>query len=312
MVQEIDNIIRSAQSLSFYALNKFYLKFGIDPEKIKEIHRPMEFGEIKDDKKAAEYDADKDMIILNYKTVEFIKNALITSKNIEETKNRLIKNIAVTIAHETIHASRTIIKDENTIDNILLTQIEISDILNEEYTLDKKPRRIVACYAIHDDSIDTLEKLTENKNGLSSQIDKYNRQISGQEGLEEILTEALAVMAINNYYYDDISLEMLANTIILNPKAHTDALIGSQILKTLDEETIKSFLSTRFNDNYVDIFKNEFNEDYDELLHLLDLTYKKISSLNHTREEERSLMPKIESILKRKQSIKKEKNNPNM
>ena len=184
-------------------------------------------------------------------------------------------------------------------------------LLHNEYVFDRTPRRIVACYEIHDDTTEKLEKLinTNDKNTLAKKIDEYESRITGQEGLEEVLTEALAWMVIDNYYWNDLPLDKLENMLILNPNVRTDVLIGSKILMALDDEIIRWFLTTRLNNNYVEMFKNEFLEDYDDLLYYLGITYKKTSNQDYTKEEEQTLMPKIDNIIKRKMSRDKIKSN---
>ena len=251
------------------ALDSFYTRLGIDPNLIKKIYRPISFGKTDD---LGEYDCYDDLIILKDYTLQFIDDSLKNSgENLKEVQQKLVKNIAKTIVHETIHASRTIIAGPNVLDEQYINLANISYAIGEEIIDTNKAHRINAYSAINNDSKENFIRQTFHDERMFNQKSyEYLDQIQKQKALDECVTEALAEMVINSYFtkasFDDLVAQTMRNS------KREDALMGAKIIRRMGLPGVKWFMTTRFNPKYEDLFSKTF-DDYDQVLQDAEKAY---------------------------------------
>lgn len=127
-------------------------------------------------------------------------------------------------------------------------------------------------------SIDNIDKYTDEefKSYVDTEsqklIDNVTVNLKLQSTFEENITETLAVIANLTYKKDKIDLDELSYKFIENDFPY-DLIFGIKILSSLGIDGIKWFLTSTYDNEYINRFKKEFENNYVTLLKLSNKAY---------------------------------------
>lgn len=263
-MQEIVEIVKEAQRRSIIIIGKLFISLGLNPKEYKKIFKDIKFDKT-DENEVGYFSVPEDKIILTTKFIKIIRKSLKEAKDKERIKELIIDEITETLTHETIHACRVITsKDKVSLPYIM--HASLSRFNNTEIELDPK-YNIVACYEINDMNREEFIK------DVDKNTYKCNDIINKQEALEECITEAFNQIAKLITKKNKIFSEAVED-IIKNPNMRPDAVVGAKIINSLDEDTLKWFITTSYNDEYIDRFKIIFKDIYPKLLDIANRTYR--------------------------------------
>lgn len=188
---------------------------------------------------SAKYSCENNYIILDIYYLEELAELYITSGYNEKTLNNCILNVALTIIHETIHANRTIII-ENSVNSL---------------------------------NIDTNNKTTEitlasdNYLGKMQDKDKIEERLANMNGFEELITEAIAIIIMFARNDKTLDLDDVCNKILNSKGNYDDSKVPIKFLKNMGIDIIKWFLTSVYNEYYIDELELIFKDKYDDLLY---------------------------------------------
>lgn len=155
----------------------------------------------------------------------------------EKTKNIIIDTIAITIIHETIHANRTIMI-ENT--------ININNIEEGKTSTD-------------------LLLASDNYLGNSLNLKEISKKLYNSRNFEEILTETISTIIEFSKNDTELNLDDVCNK-ILNSNTVFCIKVGANFIKNMGIDIIKWFLTSVYNDYYIDELELIFKDNYDKLV----------------------------------------------
>lgn len=234
-------LLEEAKKYSIYAMNSFYERLGYEPNDFKIIEEvPVYIGSthsLNGSEGLAEYNPISDKIVVSESYIEEYISMIMENDN-NRLERKIILNMAASIIHEKIHASRRI-----------KTPLNIVSCLDEE-----KMNYVIPC--------DVILKGTTD-------VDNYKDLLEikrNQDSLEESVTEALAqtMMYASFPKYKDFNIDDIIDIVLDDENSLTVA--GAKIIKTMGLDMILWFITTRFNDKYENLFYETFGYNYDILL----------------------------------------------
>lgn len=165
----------------------------------------------------------------------------------EKTKNIIIDTIAITIIHETIHANRTImIEDTININNIREGKTSTELIL-----------------------------ASDNYLGNSLNLKEISTKLHNSRNFEEILTETISIIIDFSKNDTELNLNDVCNK-ILNSNAVYCIKVGANFIKNIGIDIIKWFLTSVYNDYYIDELELIFKDKYDKLISNFNNLYEEV------------------------------------
>lgn len=99
---------------------------------------------------------------------------------------------------------------------------------------------------------------------------KLVKSLKKQNALEEILTEAFALIMVLTYDEESINYDWVFNNSVLDENDK----IGITLIKEFDEETVRWFFLSAYDEVYFDKFKNIFQEKYNDVLNIMYKIYE--------------------------------------
>ena len=235
-MQKIE-IIKQAQELAINSLKNFIKNLDLNEEEFDYIENiPILLGKTENKKHEAEYYHYTNSIIVDNSYLDDYLDKI--NRNLIDER-RIITHYAKTIAHEMIHASRTILR-----------------------VGDKKEK----------DKINIISEFYHKTDNPSS---KYKKErILNQNYFEEVITETIANIVILSRNDRSLNLENI-NEIIQKHEQDQDIKIGSQIINNMGIDLLRWFMTAAYESQYYDKFEKTFNDKYDEFLKNISKIYNK-------------------------------------
>jgi len=261
---DVIELLETVEMVYKNALEQFYGKLGIDDKIYSDLIKiPILIGEtnsLEGIDSWAQYNPGEDQITINVNYLQSMKNYIDveSEEKKEKTRKNVILNLAVTLIHETIHASRRVAVPKNAIkiknDIRSLVMNDMAQNFSEHNYSDASDILLPFHY---DSALDEAELI----------------QIREQKTLlEEAVTDVLANIIIYSYLPKNIGVtieELIAKIIDKNkdyefsPDANVYLYLGAKTISVMGLEGIAKFMTTRFNETeYEDLFYDIFKEDY--------------------------------------------------
>lgn len=330
-------------------LKSFFEKLGLDPslfEHLYDIDILIDNSKNEDDYLCAYYvdnnEATGEPAI--YITTQFLISQLSKIEKDEANREEYIKQVVITLIHETIHSNRSIIvknsiNASDTIkecykDNEYLKKIyaDYEELLSQKYNgKDITILKVLAsysdyevivynrkldryeCYYLDYDYIDNSSKtlfddireiIEYNINDLKpdyvlnrinkdakpdilSNMDTHSEyslplssmeelvegeKISSQIGLEESLTECMALIIYESSKYDTFDKDLICNSIEKQIQTQ-DVRLANEIFKQMDEGSIKWFILSCYGDEYTNRIEEFYDELYPKMVRMFDAIF---------------------------------------
>ncbi len=108
--------------------------------------------------------------------------------------------------------------------------------------------------------------LEEYAKQVDNNLLKATFRMENAEGMEEILTETLALMIIIHRKEEKLDIDNAAQKILNDSSITIDNVIGTKLITAMGTDMIKWFLTSVYEDQYEDKLEKTFQEEYDNLL----------------------------------------------
>ena len=280
-----EEIINESKKTAINAFKMFLRNINLDEQLFNHIYDiPIIIGRVIKDSSITEYDPEENFIVINEEDLQKYMD-MINKGNVSETT--VVINIAHNLVHEMIHANRTIQQE-------YIPEKEIDEYDNNEQNNNE------IMEDVQDEPVIDLVSKFYNK---SEKISPKKKELikTQQTSLEEIVTEALALIIIKTRNNNTLDLEEV-NKEIQKRETNIENKIGLQIITNIGIEGLQWFMTAAYDDIYDDRFSKIFQEEYNNLLMDVDFLYRK---QNNNYYEKKYSIEDAERIIKEKTGKKR-------
>lgn len=137
-----------------------------------------------------------------------------------------------------------------------------------------KTKNVYNAMDLYHGSLKKKFKGVKTKQEAIAKTDEVRNLIKWQESLEEAITETLANIIIMTRNKNFIDIETLTDKIMLSDSSLPAEKCAACFLKCCGIEKIKDFFLAPYSDEFRDIFREFFNEDYEKAVRIFDLLFQ--------------------------------------
>lgn len=301
---EIISIIKEAQRISIQSLTELLNSCELDSKSLLSTIPNIRFEKLKINA-IAEFSPESNEILLKDGIIPTIVKDLRKNKeDVDKVKNHYIKEIAISIIHESIHSLRTITRKINEIDSAYLTSIILNLDSDSclEYCDNIEEKEDVVCDIIQNHSTEEIKSLIQKGDirEVNKRIDEYQELINYQNSMEECLTEALAQITYK-HLLSKKPLEEDIEDIIHDSNSRLDAIVGAKLIKHFGKKIIQWIVTTKDNNNYENLLEEEFQDNYMNLLKLVNSVYHDILNIAIIEDRKDIVLKQLDDLLESKE-----------
>ena len=232
-MEKLDVLIQESKKIAVNSFKNFCINLNLDPDLFNHIYNIDISVENTYEDNLAEYDTQKNIIIINKFYISHLMKQ--SEKNIIN-ENKIKLNLALTIVHEMLHANRTIFINDGINNNIIINTIENGKKNIESFD---DYVSLVSNFYMKQISSELLDK---NYNNISKIIfEQYN--------FEETITETIAIIIILSRNDNNLDLNKITDK-ILNQNTYNDEKLMIKVIKDIGLKLLAWFMTSVYDDYY--------------------------------------------------------------